>query len=231
MQRLESQPDIEVVNINRGFDGMREADFDEARFDAWVQGKTGYPLIDACMRALHQTGWLNFRMRAMVVSFSSYHLWLHWQRPALHLAREFLDYEPGIHYSQIQMQSGVTGINTIRIYSPIKQAIEQDPAGKFIRQYLPELRDVPDAYIHQPHLMTTALQDRLGCQIGLHYPAPVVDHAVAYRRAKDEVHAWRRHPEVRARAEKVFQQHGSRKKRHRRPRKVKKADPRQGSLF
>jgi len=71
--------------------------------------------VDACMRALIQTGWINFRMRAMLVSFSSYHLWLHWREPGLHLARVFTDYEPGIHWSQVQMQSGTTGINTLRI--------------------------------------------------------------------------------------------------------------------
>ena len=86
-------------------------------------------MVDACMRALRHTGWLNFRMRAMMASFSSYHLWLHWREPAMYLGGLFLDFEPGIHFSQFQMQSGTTGINTIRIYSPAKQAKDQDPQG------------------------------------------------------------------------------------------------------
>jgi hypothetical protein len=84
-------------------------------------------MVDACMRQLCATGWLNFRMRAMLVSFAAYHLWLHWRAPGLFLARQFLDFEPGIHWSQMQMQSGTTGINTLRIYSPAKQARDHDP--------------------------------------------------------------------------------------------------------
>jgi deoxyribodipyrimidine photo-lyase len=79
------------------------------------------------MRALVQTGWLNFLMRAMLVAIASWQLWLHWRQPALHLARCFTDYEPGIHYSQVQMQAGVTGINIPRMYSPVKQSQDQDP--------------------------------------------------------------------------------------------------------
>ena len=106
MQKFEDEPEIEFENMNRAYDGLRESEFREDRFEAWCRGETGYPMVDACMRALHQTGWINFRMRAMLVSFASYHLWLHWRQTAVFLARHFLDYEPGIHFSQFQMQSG-----------------------------------------------------------------------------------------------------------------------------
>ena len=80
MQKLESEPAIEFHNFARAYDGLREGEFNEAYFDAWRLGMTGYPMVDACMRSLVATGWLNFRMRAMLVSFASYHLWLHWRQ-------------------------------------------------------------------------------------------------------------------------------------------------------
>ena len=136
MQKLEDQPDIDEVNIARSFDHLRRDSWNQEYFEAWKAGKTGYPMIDACMRALAATGYLNFRMRAMVMSFASYHLWLCWREPGLYLARCFVDYEPGIHWSQVQMQSGTTGINSIRVYSPTKQAVDQDPKGEFIRKWI-----------------------------------------------------------------------------------------------
>ncbi|MGR8921995.1 MAG: FAD-binding domain-containing protein, partial [Gammaproteobacteria bacterium] len=175
MQKLEDEPRIEFENMNRAFDGLREDAFNEIFFERWTAAETGYPLVDACLRALAHTGWINFRMRAMLVSFASYHLWLHWRRPALHLAQLFLDYEPGIHYPQVQMQSGTTGINAVRIYSPIKQVHDQDPRGEFIRRWIPALAGVPDEFIAEPARMPRALQARVGCLIGRDYPAPVVE--------------------------------------------------------
>ncbi len=212
MQKLEDEPRIEFENMNRAYDGLRENDFNEAYFDAWCSGQTGYPMVDACMRCLHQTGWINFRMRAMLASFAAYHLWLHWRRPAVFLARHFLDFEPGIHFSQFQMQSGVTGINTVRIYSPIKQVKDQDPTGVFIKRYCPELEGVPDEYLPEPHTMPPLVQQWAGCVIGKDYPSPIVDHKTAYQAARDRVYAFKRKPEVRAAAEKVYQKHGSRRR-------------------
>ncbi|MEM7646964.1 MAG: deoxyribodipyrimidine photo-lyase [Pseudomonadota bacterium] len=211
IQKLERQPSLEFENVNRGYDGMRENDFDQSLFEAWAKGETGFPFIDACMRALIQEGWINFRMRAMLISFASYQLWLHWRKPAIHLAKLFTDYEPGIHFNQIQMQAGVTGINTLRIYSPIKQSKDQDPQGHFIRKYCPELSEVDDQYIHEPYLMPPMLQSLAGFRLGVDYPAPIVDHAKAYHEAKKKAFSWRKKPEVKRLAREVFQKHGSRK--------------------
>lgn len=203
IQKLEDEPRIEFENLHLAYDGLRPTQADAARLAAWAEGRTGYPFIDACMRALDRHGWINFRMRAMLMSFASYHLWLPWRETGLHLARRFVDYEPGIHWPQVQMQSGTTGINTMRIYNPVKQAYDQDPLGRFVRAYLPELACVPDAFIHEPwrweHAATLA------------YPAPLVDNAAAGRAARDAIHAIRKSPGHASTARAIVDRHGSRK--------------------
>jgi deoxyribodipyrimidine photo-lyase len=213
MQKLEDEPAIEFQNMLRAADGLREAEVTPERLTAWQAGRTGYPLVDACMRSLVATGWLTFRMRALVVSFASYSLWLHWRPTGLFLARHFLDFEPGIHWSQLQMQSGTTGINTLRIYNPTKQALEQDPRGVFIRRWVPELAGVPPAYVQMPWTMSADVQQTAGCVIGRDYPAPLVDHAMAVREAKRRLAAVRNAPESRAEARAVAHRHGSRRDR------------------
>ncbi len=211
MQKLEDEPRIEFENFSRAFDGLREQDFDEERFGAWREGRTGFPMVDACMRALLAGGWINFRMRAMLMSFAAYQLWLHWRRPAQHLARLFTDFEPGIHFSQCQMQSGTTGINTIRIYSPTKQALDQDPEGSFIRRWLPELEPVPAPHLAEPWKMPSGLQQMLGVVIGRDYPAPIVDPAGSYAEARRRIGAARATGTARAEADRVQHRHGSRR--------------------
>jgi len=211
MQKLEDEPAIEFHNFARVCDGLRENDFNKAHFDAWCEGRTGYPMVDACMRSLRATGWLNFRMRAMLVSFASYHLWLHWRQTGLFLARQFLDFEPGIHWSQMQMQSGTTGINTLRIYSPTKQAQDQDPEGVFIRRWVPELARVPLPYLAEPWKMDESVQRMATCVIGVDYPAPIVNDKEAMKAAKDRLYGLRKTEESRQEASGVQARHGSRK--------------------
>lgn len=221
MQKLESEPEIEFAHFARACDGLRPGEdtpgapawgpTQASRLQAWQDGQTGYPMVDACMRSLNATGWLNFRMRAMLVSFASYHLWLHWRPTGLHLARQFTDFEAGIHWSQMQMQSGTTGINTLRIYSPTKQALDQDPNGDFIRRWVPELAQVPMPWLHQPWTMDASLQRESGCVIGRHYPLPIVDEAAAARAAKDAMFGLRQGGEAQREAKRIQDRHGSRK--------------------
>lgn len=211
VQKLEQQPEIETHCMHPAFEGMREPHHNEAFFDAWKQGLTGYPLVDASMRSLHENGWINFRMRAMLVSFASYHLWLDWRVTAPFMAQLFTDYEPGIHYSQFQMQSGVTGINAIRMYAPIKQSHDHDPEGKFIRRYVPELAHVSSQWIHEPWHMSEPPAD---------YPLPIVDHDTAMKHARSEISKRWKSDAFRDTAIGVAQKLGSRAKpRSRRPRK------------
>ena len=211
IQKLEDQPSLETKCMHSAFEGMREPHHNEDYLKAWCEGKTGYPFIDACMRNLNYEGWITFRMRAMLVSFASYHLWLDWRKTGYHLARVFTDYEPGIHYSQLQMQSGVTGINTLRIYSPIKQSQEHDPDGTYIRKWLPELKNVSSQWIHEPWKMDSTMQKKTGCIIGKDYPEPIVDHATAIKKARYEIGLIRKQAGFHETAKKVYTKLGSRK--------------------
>jgi deoxyribodipyrimidine photo-lyase len=148
----------------------------------------------------------------MLMAFASYHLWLHWREPGLHLARCFTDYEPGIHWSQAQMQSGTTGINSLRIYNPVKQSRDQDPDGRFIRRWVPELARVPDAFIHSPWEMTAAEQQDCGLRIGRDYPPPLIDHLAAAREARRRLGAVRRQGSAREEGQAIFRDHGSRRR-------------------
>ncbi|MGI8748781.1 MAG: FAD-binding domain-containing protein, partial [Deinococcus sp.] len=218
IQRLESKPGMEFRGLNAALADLRPAtlaDADDAtaeRFRAWAAGRSGFPLPDACMRMLLHTGWLNFRMRAMLTSVATQQLWLPWRAVGLHLARHWLDNEPGIHWSQLQMQSGMVGINRLRIYSPLRQAREQDPGGSFIRRWLPELSGLPGAYAHQPEALPPLLQAELGFVPGRDYPLPAVEAGAAARLARERLEAAGQSGRGRAEAQRVYHRHGSRKK-------------------
>ena len=226
MQKLEDQSDLEVKSMHSFYDAIRLHDEDaqtniEERLQAWQEGCTGFPIIDACMRCLIQTGWLPFRMRAMLVSFASYHLWLDWRLTAPHMARLFTDYEPGIHYSQFQMQSGVTGINTMRVYNPVKQSHDHDPDAWLIQHYCPELATLPPEWCHEPHAMPLLLAKEYDFVIGRDYPHPIVDNQTAMRNAKNKMAAIRKQAGFDQEAAKVFQRLGSRN----RPRQTSRKKP------
>ena len=203
IQKMEDQPQIEFSNLHSAYDGIRENKFDYAKFHSWKFGNTGFPMVDACMRSLIATGWLNFRMRAMLISFASYHLWLHWRETSLWLANLFVDYEPGIHYSQVQMQSGTTGINTIRIYNPVKQGNDHDPEGIFVKTWLPELSDISKEYIHTPWLSPVSAKG---------YLDPIVNELSSRKLAAKAVYEIRKNSDFKKVAKNIYVKHGSRKR-------------------
>ncbi|MCH6236639.1 cryptochrome/deoxyribodipyrimidine photo-lyase family protein [Cognataquiflexum rubidum] len=206
IQKFEMECRMESENLNPGFDKFQKPK-NPTLLKAWEEGSTGFPLVDACMRCLKETGYLNFRMRAMVVSFLTHHLLLDWREGADHLARCFLDFEPGIHYPQLQMQAGVTGINTVRIYNPIKQSFDHDPDAIFIKKWVPELSVLPPGQVHEPWKITQMEQMIFGFELGKDYPFPIVNPEQAAKVARDLIWKSQHDEDVKKYSKKILRVH------------------------
>lgn len=206
IQKFEMEDRMERENINRGFDHLKKP-IKAEWVKAWEAGMTGFPLVDACMRCLNATGYINFRMRAMLVSFLTHHLWQPWQVGTAHLARQFLDFEPGIHYPQFQMQAGMTGINTLRIYNPIKQAEDHDPDAVFIKEWVPELQELPAQYAREPWRMTEMEAMMYDFHPGEDYPLPIVDIKLSGKHAREAIWKMREQEVTKQESKRILAKH------------------------
>lgn len=204
IQKFEVECRYESECINRGYELLQFKN-NPKLIEAWENGQTGIPLVDACMRCLKQTGWINFRMRAMLVSVFCHNFDCNWKNGAYFLARQFLDYEPGIHFPQFQMQAGTTGVNTIRMYNPIKQAQDQDPEACFIKQWIPELKDVPVPFIHDLSKMTHL--DRQFLKQSFDYPDSIVDIEETARLAREKIWGHRKNTLVQKERARILKVH------------------------
>ena len=197
---------MEFRSVNKGYKNLVKP-INKKFISAWEKGKTGYPLVDASMRCVITTGYLNFRMRALLVSFLTHHLWQPWQSGVVHLARNFLDFEPGIHYSQFQMQAGETGINMIRIYNPTKNAKEHDKGGIFIKKWIPEIKKIPTPLLFEPWKMNLIDQETYECKIGKDYPKPIVDISETYKYAASKLWSIKSDSTVKEESNRILRQH------------------------
>ncbi|TBM98515.1 deoxyribodipyrimidine photo-lyase [Hyunsoonleella flava] len=211
IQKFEMEHTMEEASVNKGFHRLKKSISKKYQV-AWKTGNTGYPLVDACMRCLNETGYLNFRMRALVVSFFTHNLWQPWQEATTHLSQMFLDFEPGIHFPQLQMQAGETGINMLRIYNPVKNSLEHDPEASFIKKWVPELYKLDTPFAHQPYLMTALEQQFYNFKLGRDYPNPIVDLDTTRKKAGDALWKLRKDKTVLEESKRILKKHTLRNK-------------------
>ena len=174
---LARHPEILRTALRPEFRRIRWED-DDAGLAAWTRGETGFPLVDAGMRQLAQDGWIHNRVRMVVASFLVKDLLVDWRRGETVFMQGLVDGDPANNNGGWQWIAG-TGTDAapyFRVLNPVLQSRRFDPDGVYIRRYVPELRDVPDAHIHEPWRMGDAEQAGAGCRIGRDYPAPLVDH-------------------------------------------------------
>lgn len=164
-------------------DEMKEISWNdsEENLKAWQEGRTGYPIVDACMRQLSETGWIHNRGRMISASFLIKDLLINWREGEKWFMHHLIDADPSINNGNWQWVAG-TGADAspyFRVFNPIIQGKKFDPIGDFVREWIPELRAVPDLYIHSPWKMPLDLQIRINTQIGHRYPLPIIDHSIA----------------------------------------------------
>jgi deoxyribodipyrimidine photo-lyase len=172
-------PRLLDTSYREEFDLMRWRNSSK-EFTAWCEGRTGFPLVDAGMRQLRQTGWMHNRVRMVVASFLTKDLRQDWRKGAAYFEEKLLDLEMASNNGGWQW-SASAGVDPkpMRIFNPTLQSQRFDPEGSYIREFVPELRNVPSKFIHAPHTMPAVLQKDLGCVIGKQYPRPIVDHRAA----------------------------------------------------
>ena len=183
---LYHNPDMVSVNLQRAFDRMPWRD-DPVNLQAWQRGRTGYPLVDAGMRELWKTGWMHNRVRMVTASFLTKHLLIDWRLGADWFLDTLVDADLANNSAGWQWAAG-TGADAapyFRIFNPVAQSRRFDGAGGYLRRWLPELRRMPDAWIHAPwEAPETVLADS-GVRLGHTWPRPIVDHRPARERALD----------------------------------------------
>ena len=206
IQKFEMECSMEFESVNKGYRKLKK-EISALHQQAWEKGKTGFPLVDACMRCLKETGYLNFRMRALVVSFFTHLLWQPWQGATKYLSSMFLDFEPGIHFPQLQMQAGETGINTLRIYNPVKNAFDHDSKAEFIKKWVPELSSLPNNLAIEPYKMTKMEQVMYKVQVPEDYPSPIVDLNMVRSFATKQLWDMKKDEEVIAEGYRILQRH------------------------
>ena len=156
----------------------------DEQFAAWCEGRTGYPLVDAAMHQITQTGYMHNRLRMVVASFLTKDLGIDWRRGEAWFAERLNDYELASNNGgwQWAASTGCDAQPWFRIFNPVTQSRRFDPEGRFVRRYLPQLAGLPDKLVHAPWLARPADLEAAGVALGRDYPQPIVDHAAARER-------------------------------------------------